>query len=353
MTTSRDPFPPLRFWLTPIAPERWSVAVLLAAVAVAGDAPAQAAGELDRFVAWGATIELEETDAVIHVAPNLTVDDRVGFIVADTREAQVRLYDLDGTLLRHFGRRGGGPGEYEGPVATGRLPTGELWVVDIVGRVTLYTETADSVVQTLRLPIMPAYGASLLSPRSLLVVGRVAGGEELLHVVDLDERAVIRRMFPLPARTDMVRGLAVTAGFAGADIRADTVAAVFAFADSIFLFRPDGRPIATLPAPLRHFRPVPDERTRPGTPAEFRAFAERYSTVTSIHWLRDGSFLVQYMDLVGGEPVFSLARVSREGQLHFDARGTPRLLAVHANTLYFLTPGADYPNSITTGVLSP
>jgi len=331
---------------------------LLAAIAVCGlfvyPVPAwgQVGGELSRFVRWIDTLALEETEDVIHVAPILALDGSRGFIIADPREAQVRLYDRTGALVHRFGRTGGGPGEYRAPMAAGRCSTNEIWVADITGRITLYNPSADSVLRTIQTPIMPTYGAVLIDDSSLLVIGRVPGEDHLLHVLDLTRGEVARRFFPVPAGSAALGEIAHIAGFADVAVRADTIAAVFAFADTIALFNARGDRIETVPIRFQRFRTIPQDQPLPRSPGEFRKYRELFSTVTSIDWLPDGSFLVQYTDIVEGDQVITLVHLDRRGRPLFELRDTPRLLAIADGKLFFIRPGAELPNQIAIGVMS-
>src|SRR5690625_7972254 len=61
---------------------------------------AQSVGPLAKHVTIHGTIALEESDSVLTVAPTVVSDPLGGFIVADARDAQVRLYDHSGRLKK-------------------------------------------------------------------------------------------------------------------------------------------------------------------------------------------------------------------------------------------------------------
>jgi hypothetical protein len=58
----------------------------------------------------------------------------------------VRQYSRDGKFLRHIGRRGQGPGEFQSPAGMAQLPDGRLVVRDVNGRrINVYSETGEPV----------------------------------------------------------------------------------------------------------------------------------------------------------------------------------------------------------------
>ncbi len=91
--------------------------------------------------------------------------DRTGRIyVADRMGSTVRVYDPDGTFLRHLGREGRGPGEYRWPGDLTFGPDGRLYVRDS-NRITILAATSpgaipDSVVGTWPIPGLANYLSS-------------------------------------------------------------------------------------------------------------------------------------------------------------------------------------------------
>lgn len=77
------------------------------------------------------TITLEENDEVVNVSPDVSVQEDGSFLIADGREARIRIYDPEGRLETQFGRRGEGPGELGLPLEAMRRPDGSLVVVDL------------------------------------------------------------------------------------------------------------------------------------------------------------------------------------------------------------------------------
>jgi len=84
-----------------------------------------------------------------------------------------------------------------------------------------------------------------------------------------------------------------------------------------------------------------------------REWFGRFSLISDVYWLHDGSFLVQYQDRVGVEPHWRLARVRRDGQPLFDSTDTPYLVSADpaGDTLWFVRPGSPTPNVWTAAHL--
>lgn len=70
--------------------------------------------------------------------------------VFDSHAVELRVFGPDGTFLSRFGRRGGGPGEFQGVLGMSLSPQGALWLVD--GPNSRYTVLQDGEVETYRRP---------------------------------------------------------------------------------------------------------------------------------------------------------------------------------------------------------
>lgn len=303
---------------------------------------------LDRHVAWGRTITLEENDDVVNVLVRATLDPRGGFLVADEQEDQVRRYSPSGGLLLAFGRRGSGPTEFTNLNRAMRLGSGELLAVDAVSHAAVFDPDRRGLVRTFRVPVGPVKLASLVNDSLLLLGGTLAGSdaETRLHLWNLRSNRLARSFFAVHPVTDSHRFAANTAGLLGVAVHGDTIAAVFALTDSVFLFDLSGRRLETVPLPsigLRRFDPA--LRLPRMDLVSAREWFGRFSLVSDIYWLRDGSFLVQYQDRAGVEPRWRLLHITRDGRPLFESRDTPYLVAVdHSDTAWFVKPGSPTPN---------
>jgi len=328
-------------------------ATLLSLASVGACARADAAPEawptrpLGEVVRWEGEIRPEENDEVLNVWPILHADPAGGFLVADTREGQTRLYDAAGRLRGRFGARGRGPAEFDGPVASLRLPSGEIAVADLSGKVAVFDAAGARLLRTFQTGLVPLYDAELLPDARLLLVGR--GPDKagpLLHLFDPRGGRITRRFFtPAQPRGTSRRG-ALTASFAEATVRGDTIAVVTSLVDTLYLFDAGGRSLAKVHIPFRHFRPLPRDLPRRAKREQTYAWLSAFSLVSHAFWAGDGSWLVQYQDRNGPEIRWRLLRMTRDGRRIFELRDTPQLLATDPDSgrLYFVAPTAPAPN---------
>ena len=336
-----------------------SACMLIAALAACrGDradavaAPREVFTPLDAHVAWGRTLALEENDAVVNVLIRATPDPRGGFLVTDEQENQVRRYDANGRLLLTFGRRGPGPREFSGLNRAFRLASGGLLAVDATAHAAVFDSAGAELERTFRIPVRQLKMAYLLNDSLLLLGGQVqderAGDPDArLHLWDLHANRLTGSFFPVRSTTESHRFAVNTAGLVGVAQRGDTVAAVFALSDTIHLFDAAGRPLGTVPLRaegLRRFDPA--MRMPRMDLVSAREWFGRFSLVSDVWWLRDGSFLVQYQDRVGVEPRWRLVHLARDGRRIFESKDTPCLVAVDpaTDTLWFVKPGSPTPN---------
>lgn len=326
--------------------------------APASPSAAVAPTDLAAFLAWGVPVELEENDRVINVTPRVTLDPRGGFLVADGREAQVRRYAADGDLQRVIGRKGSGPGEFRQLSSVHRLPDGRIVAAEMGGKVSVFDEHGVKLLHARQAPVAPLYDADVLDARHLLLAGRRigTGGTALVHVYDVETGAITRSFFGVPRHEPELAGGYAFAGTADVVARGDTVAAVFALSDSIYLFGPTGAELGRVAIPFERFRRLTRPMPTSGATVEaFRAWGETFSAVSHLYWLRDGSFLVQYFDMKGVEPQWRLLHMDRSGRRLFEGVDTPKLLAAGgaADELVFVHPAAEAPNVWVSARLRP
>jgi hypothetical protein len=74
---------------------------------------------------------LDEGPAMIGNIAAIEVDEDGRVFVADRHASEVRIFDRDGRHVLSFGRKGGGPGEFEQIAGMGWGPDGHLWVRDM------------------------------------------------------------------------------------------------------------------------------------------------------------------------------------------------------------------------------
>lgn len=326
------------------------LAACLAAAACGGGERDRAAGDpppsrLDELVTWGGEIRLEESDEVINVFPNVTATGDA-FLVADAREVQFRVYGKDGRLASHFGQKGEGPEEFRSPVAALRRASGNVLVVDINGKVAEFTP-AGELRSTGIVPFAMVYDADLVNDTLMVIAGRAPGSRDtpLLHLVDPRSGAILHSFFR-PAIPPKLRDEYMIAGFVDAAVRGDTVAAVFALSDTVYLFSPTGEARGKIPIPARSLRPLKEPVPRGAPREKLQEWVSTFSSVSNVHWGPDGTFLVQYFDIEGVTQHWRLVRMDRGGKALFEGIDTPQLLATGDGgaTLYFVKPDSETPN---------
>jgi hypothetical protein len=141
------------------------------------------------------------------------------------------------------------------------------------------------------------------------------------------------------------------AGWTKASLRGDTVAAIFATSDTVYLFTTAGRELGKVPVPSRFFRHGPAQgpgRTLTDPVAQAR-WMSQFDFVEGVYWLPDGSLLVAYQNPVPERALQRerhLVHMGRDGRRLFETRGGPRLLEVDGRTgnLVFVDAGAEVPN---------
>jgi hypothetical protein len=323
------------------------IAVLAGGSACSSAAPGSGQPPLaavEDVIEWRRSVELEETADVINVSPHVNIDPRGGYIVADRREARVRLYSGSGSLDAQFGGRGHGPGEFERVVAAVRLASNEILAADMSGRLTFFDSTGSTALRTQRLPLSPLYDLAVYDDSLVLLTGRIAGeeGSALVHVWNSRSGEVLRSFFqPSPSSPDLARAYTFT-GFADVAVRRGTIAVSFALSDTLRFYDIQGRKLRQRAIPFRGFRPLRQAMPASNQREAIASWVEEFSSIAQIHWSADGTLYVQYFDMDGHEPVWRLVALQEPANVLFELLDSPRLLAITAdNSLVFADPSRD------------
>jgi len=356
--TSSDPGPRKAF---PSARLLWGSLLLVCIAAAAfvwarprraapGSAPATA-GSFDQHIRRERDIQLAESPSVLSVNPRVEVDRLGGFLVADASEAQVRRYGPGGNLLWAFGRKGRGPGEFLRLSTALRTRGDSILAAEISGRISIIDPAGSGLVRLRQTELGPLYDGTVVGDSLVVFAAREGGGMDtpLLHVWSVASDSVVSSFFHTPAAP---RGLESAYAFAGtADVaaRGDTLAAVFALTDTVFLFDLRGRLLERVPLPFAKFRRPTEPMPKMASIDEYRRWASGFSAISQVHWLTDGSFMIQYFDTDGMTPKWRLLHVTRAGERRFEVVDSPQLLAVSRadDSLYFVTPDAETPAFLT------
>lgn len=308
---------------------------------------------LSRVVVLEDTLALEERKTAVVVFP-LVHASGTTLAVADAKEHQARVYDTQGNLRRAVGRRGGGPSEFSTPpTAAFVLPSGELVAGEFNGTIQRFAANADTATYRHRVPLLPLYTVTVLNDSELVAAGprsvgdRAAPQTMLLHVLDRQSFAVRRSFFPLNVLKEF-RFAANSLGNVSLFVKSDTITAVFAMFDSVFVFTASGQRLSATQLGLKHFRRVQRPQP-PGTSIAARhAWLKEISLMNSIYPLSNGGWLIQYAASNGPQPLWALAIVEPNGVVAFEEINTPRLLAATTDSmhsiLYFQNPRHEEPN---------
>lgn len=309
---------------------------------------------IEQAVTFQRDLRLEENQLVINVSTRVKPEAGGGFLVADALEQQLRLYAADGRLLRHFGRRGSGPGEFHQLSAALRLNDGTILAGDFNGRLTRFDSAGTRVLRTSSSGLGPIYEMLALNDSVVVIVGRKGGQmrSPLVHEWNVGRERITRSFFAAPQGPPGFSAAYAFTGFATAAVRGDTVAVVFALQDTVRLYV-RGREIEKLPLHFRAFRRLAEPLSPDAPPPRFQAWLESFSAANGLYWLQDGSFLIQYLDQKGSDRLFSLLHMRRNGEPVWEAPGTPRLLALSPKgSLVFVKRGAEAPNEWSIASLS-
>lgn len=293
------------------------------------------------------TISLEESDSVINVTPFVSHTASGQFIIADAGENQIRIYNRSGELVQALGRKGQGPVEFANLRAALSIPGGRIVALERSGRIHLIDAPKKKSIRTEQLPVSPLYEASVLNDSTLMLVGRFSTDSgtstpSLIGLADLETFEIRQTFFKVPRGGDW----AVEAqhfGHASAAAKGDTIAAVYAMADTVYFFETDGTPLGRQQIQSEHFRPLTAHVRFGSGPAELSEWLSSFSMFIEIHWGPE-YLLLQYVDGVGPDRIYSLVTVDRQGNRLFEISNAPRFLTGLNESLFFVDPNSEVPN---------
>lgn len=293
----------------------------------------------------------EETKDVLHVEPIVVRDGTGRLLVVEPKENQVRVYSATGQLTGYFGRKGSGPGELNGPVMARRLPNGDIVVANVMDtRLQQYDSAGAQLVAEHRAPEVQPIIDFLPVAGSRFIAARFGATKENLFLID--SGVVLRRFMPTPS-TQLARKGGSTFGSVALAQRGDTIAALHALADTIYLFRLDGEAAGTVALP---FKQSPDQVRETSTTATAQELAAAFAGIrrnVSLFWLNDGSFaVVTARQALDRRITWGVLHTTRAGEPLFESARTPRLLTVLDSTFYFRDPAFPEPNKWFTARLS-
>ena len=292
-------------------------------------------------------LTLEENEEVITVFPRIAVDRAGKLLVADYPEAQVRLYGQDGSLTTVMGHRGEGPGEFLTPMSASRALDGRIVVADpSLSRITFFSPEGSFESTVGNVPVSLLLGVEDLGAERFLLLG--PGGDRVaqprfLHIWNAAGGRIERSFLPM-GLPEASRAAGLSFSSVSAVVEADTIWAVWALSDTLYKFDRSGQRLAAVSMPLpRPTGPVP---VITGTvPLDFAA-AGAITQVADIFLLDGGEIAVQSGRARGRDFESDLLIMDRLGQPKLKLVGSPRLLFVDGDDLYFDDPIALSPNRL-------
>lgn len=315
----------------------------------------------DLFRTLNKEVRFEENDSVINVAPAVDLVGTEFFIVADAQEAQVRLYERSGRLVRVFGQRGNGPGELQVPVsAVVQGATPRVTVLDLSRGIQhfdfLSSESRGQIPSPFRIP----YRAVPMGDDQLLVFGRLSpvmvpdlsleAEYSLLHRFDPATGELLQSWFELPEDDGYGDVLAMSFGGGDFSVREDTVAAVFALSDSLFIATLAGEVVPSFRLPIPSPLPSDVNELRTNDPRERLRLRAAMSRLNFLHWLPDGRFLIQTVRRAA-EDEWRSYLIARDGQLIAWTDEAPRVARAWSDTVAFASPSGTAPDRMTLAIV--
>jgi hypothetical protein len=279
----------------------------------------------DDVVIWNGNLRLQ--DVWIEMLPVVEISTRGEVIVAELKQRQIRKHDVTGRLL--WAR--------EDILESGSL-SGALWIPgdSVIGYSAsgsfLVLDSGGVSIRSGQTGLRPLYAAQLLNDTTAVLAGRFPGTPDasLLHLWDLRRQQIIKGFFSVPSHDARLNGAYDFSGSTSVAIRGDTIAATFARADTVYLFRADGVAIEKVHIPFIRFR-FADQAPPNQLDSAFVRWRNSFSSVSQVFWAPDGSFFIQYFNMLQLETQWSLLHMTRDGRLLFDAESAFRLLAIFSD----------------------
>ncbi|MDH5759840.1 MAG: hypothetical protein OEZ65_09650 [Gemmatimonadota bacterium] len=289
-------------------------------------------------------VSFEEDDSVINVAPIVKRGRSGGWLVSDPSEGQVREYDPDGSLRLAFGRKGEGPGEFSAVMAA--VPSGDhdFVVLDAVRGIGRFSGSGQYLGAERKPEFSVLYDIAVVGDGFLLASGLPMIPESPMIVqLDLDADSVLDRWFVMRDMQVDWR-LVASFGWVRMSVRSDSVAAVFALSDTVYVkgVGADSHVVERVPIPfsLPWSFPGSEDLAR----SSRLEISNRIRRVHDVFWVSPDLLVVQSLEKSNGEDVWTVLGLSRDGTRRFEVRSSPRLLAVADSIFLFASRDVRSPN---------
>lgn len=285
-------------------------------------------------------IRLQESDSTLVVAPYLTVGHERDLWIADALEQRILRYDRDGRLIRAFGRKGSGPGEFVAPMRVLPLGSDSVLVVD-PGKGAVVLDHFGRQLGTFEVPLGTLTDAVLVGPTRVAIAGRSLTTQSGQRVALLSlASGTVEALLVSPGLPQELQLLEASFGFVKLAARGDTLAAIHSLLDSIWIRNPDGS-VAVLPLRPREVRPaLPTDYLRRSRREVVRELRRHHD----LFWLPDGRFLIQSVTGGAGEEEWHLSLFEVTGDEIESWPTAPRMMGLRGDTAIFVDPTALAPN---------
>lgn len=299
--------------------------------------------EFDELFVVVDSLELEESEAVATVFPYVSVDPQGGFLVADPREHQVRVYSRQGKLEQIFGGGTDRVDSIKRPYLARRLPDGAIAVANLVGPLTVIPQDSGEASKFIPFPFRLMRRVEVLSEREVLLVGPdSAPATASLHVLNVSDGRIVRSFFPPPQHLHV----GVTTMFSSVRTarRGNRLAAVHMSSDTLVFFDLAGTELSRVPIPIEPFiaplGPLPGIESL----AERDVWANQFTHITNVFWIEDNQLIVQWNKVWSQGIDWGIVKMDTTGAREWAVAPAPRLMAVRDDEFFFQDPDSDAPN---------
>ena len=290
------------------------------------------------------SLVLEESETVVTVLPKVSLDPKGGFLVADSREHQVRVYSRRGELEQVFGAGTERASSIERPQRAKRLSNGDILVVNLVGPLTLIPDHPGQAPTWIPSALHTARDLQVLNEREVLVVGTdSAPPSATLFTLDVQRGQFIRSFFPPPAHLD--KGVTTIFSSVSTALRGNRMAVVHMLSDTLVFFDHYGTELSRVRIPIDPFvapvGPLPNLQTM----AERQAWTSQFTHVVNVFWIEDDQLIVQWQKVTRGLGIDrGILQMDTTGSRVWAIAPAPTLVAVRGDQFFFQDPEAEAPN---------
>lgn len=307
---------------------------------------------LEELITVHDSIVLDSVRGLTLVLPTATVTPTGGFLVADVRQQQISRFTREGRLINYFGGDGDGPSEFRHLATALPLSSGEIFVLDRSGTAMIFDSLGERKRTTFT-GLAPVYDAALIDDSLIAITARknTQAQSQLLHIWNYRREKLVRSFWEIPGHSPRLDEVYAMIGSADVTVRGDTLAAIFALSDTLYLFDVNGNVLRTGQIASRYFRKVPGDPPKNGE--DFLVWRSSFSRYSQILNGPGNTYFVQYFDLRGFELDWRLLQVASDGTPINEVRDSRRLVAYlpDSHSLIFVHPDPDQLNTWTVARL--